>query len=71
LAEAKSWLRGLRHVEVTALAAKMSCGEARAAGEPRRKPAAQLLNVPVGADDNRPYAHPYYWAAFVLAGDPD
>jgi CHAT domain-containing protein len=20
---------------------------------------------------NRPYAHPYYWSAFVLIGDPD
>jgi CHAT domain-containing protein len=24
-----------------------------------------------GADDDRPYAAPYFWAAFVLAGDPD
>jgi hypothetical protein len=71
LAEAKSWLRGLRCVEVTALAAKMSYGEARAAGATQRKPAAQALNVPAGAADDRPYAHPYYWAAFVLAGDPD
>jgi CHAT domain-containing protein len=20
---------------------------------------------------DRPYAHPYYWSAFVLLGDPD
>ena len=25
-------------------------------------------SVPVG---ERPYAHPYYWSAFVLIGDPD
>jgi CHAT domain-containing protein len=71
LAEAKSWLRGLRREEVTALAAKLSRGEARAAGATRRKPAAQALSVPAGAADDRPYAHPYYWAAFVLTGDPD
>ena len=32
LAEAKAWLRGLRRVEVTALAAELSGGEARARG---------------------------------------
>ena len=61
---------GLRRVEVTALAAKLSGGEARAAAAPRR-PAGQALSVPAGAADDRPYAQPYYWAAFVLAGDPD
>ena len=71
LAEAKAWLRGLRRAEVTALAAKLSGGEARAAGAPRRKPAGQALSVPAGAADDRPYAHPYYWATFVLVGDPD
>src|SRR5208337_3955407 len=71
LAEAKAWLRGLRRVEVTALAAELSGGEARAAGAKRRKPAGQALSVPAGAADDRPYAQPYYWAAFVLAGDPD
>ena len=71
LAEAKAWLRGLRRVEVTALAAELSGGEARAAGATRRKPAPQALSVPAGAADDRPYAQPYYWAAFVLAGDPD
>ena len=23
------------------------------------------------ADPQRPYAHPYYWSAFILIGDPD
>jgi CHAT domain-containing protein len=26
--------------------------------------------VPAGPADQPPYAHPYYWAAFVLVGDP-
>ena len=71
LAVAKAWLRGLSRVEVTELAAKLTGGESRAAGAKRRQPAPQTLAVPAGADDDRPYAHPYYWAAFVLAGDPD
>ncbi|MGZ3432216.1 MAG: CHAT domain-containing protein [Isosphaeraceae bacterium] len=70
LAEAKAWLRGLRRVEVTALAAELSGGEARAAGATRRTPP-QAFSVPAGVADDRPYAQPYYWAAFVLAGDPD
>ncbi|MGO9596732.1 MAG: CHAT domain-containing protein [Isosphaeraceae bacterium] len=80
LAEAKTWLRGLRREDVTALvaklsdgveraAAKLSGGEARGAGATRRPPAAPVLGVPAGAADDRLYAHPYYWAAFVLAGD--
>ena len=39
LAEAKAWLRGLRRVEVLALTAELSGGEARAAGATRRNPA--------------------------------
>jgi CHAT domain-containing protein len=71
LAEAKAWLRGLRREEVTALAARLSGGEARAAGAERRKTAAPASSGPAGAGDDRPFAHPYYWAAFVLVGDPD
>ena len=33
-------------------------------GERVRQPAAQ-------AGVARPYAHPYYWSAFILIGDPD
>jgi tetratricopeptide (TPR) repeat protein len=71
LAEAKAWLRGLHRDEVTVLAAQLSGGESRAAGAKARKPASQALSAPAGAADDRPYAHPYYWAAFVLVGDPD
>jgi hypothetical protein len=76
LAEAKSWLRGLSRDEAAQRAAKMSDGVARGKrpklppvlpaevkeGEPREK---------ASTDRDRPYAHPYYWAAFVLIGDPD
>jgi CHAT domain-containing protein len=34
--------------------------------EPKRAPA---TTEPTGP--GRPYAHPYYWAAFILVGDPD
>jgi hypothetical protein len=71
LAEAKAWLRGLRREEVTALAADLSGGEARAKGASKRKTASPAPGVPAGPADDRPYAHPYYWAAFVLVGDPD
>ena len=82
LAEAKTWLRGLRRGDVTALVAKLSGGEARAeakvsgakdraAGATRRQPASQALGVLAGAAGDRLYAHPCYWAAFVLVGDPD
>ena len=46
--------------------------EARGKGALKRKPAAITPVLPPGTDDaDRPYAHPYYWAAFVLVGDPD
>jgi tetratricopeptide (TPR) repeat protein len=71
LAEAKAWLRGLRREEVAALAADLSGGEARAKGATKRKTEDSAPGVPAGPADDRPYAHPYYWAAFVLVGDPD
>jgi hypothetical protein len=68
LAEAKAWLRGLRGPEAAVLAAESSGGEARAAGATRRKPAQPPS--PTGSADDRPYADPYYWASFILIGDP-
>jgi tetratricopeptide (TPR) repeat protein len=71
LAEAKSWLRGLSRDEVAKLAASLSGGEARAKSATKRKDGTPAPTIPAGRGDERPYAHPYYWAAFVLVGDPD
>jgi CHAT domain-containing protein len=71
LREAKAWLRGRRRAEVLAAIAELSGGAARLEPAQGRQPAGLAATVPAGGDDDRPYAAPYYWAAFVLAGDPD
>ena len=68
LDEAKRWLRGLTEGEVGPALEALPRGEvgplATAGAAPPRAAAAE---APAGP---RPYAHPYYWAAFVLIGDP-
>src|SRR5262249_25572727 len=59
LREAKHWLRNLTADEVQQWAAALPAGER---GERARPPAARSAA--------RPYAHPYYWAAFILIGGP-
>jgi CHAT domain-containing protein len=71
LAEAKGWLRELTRDQVAKLAASLSGGEARSKGAEKRKEAAPALTVTAGPGNDHPFAHPYYWAAFVLVGDPD
>jgi CHAT domain-containing protein len=58
LREAKQWLRTLSCDEVNFKLEQISRGEVRS----RRKSA-----TPTAA---HPYAHPYYWAGFILTGDP-
>jgi CHAT domain-containing protein len=71
LAEAKTWLRELSREEAVQRAAQLSQGVPRGKGRPLRL--LQLTPPPaVGAAENdRPFAHPYYWAAFVLIGQAD
>jgi CHAT domain-containing protein len=71
LREAKTWLRGLRRTEVLALTAELSGGVERGKDAKARQPAELTAAVSAGGDNDRPYAPPYFWAAFVLAGDPD
>ena len=69
LAEAKAWLRTLTVSQAADLAANLSHGIARGAGH---KTTVVGLNPPPGTESNaHPYDHPYYWAAFVLIGDPE
>ena len=46
-------------------------GPASALSTPETRIASNAPAVPAGAPEDRPYAHPYFWAAFVLIGDPD
>jgi CHAT domain-containing protein len=58
LAEAKAWLRALTSNELEERLAELP------RGSPRNRPPAPA------AEGARPYGHPYYWAAFILIGDP-
>jgi CHAT domain-containing protein len=72
LAEAQSWLRGLTRREAEGLAVALSGGAWRgkverlqlAPTDPKQPP-------PAPRAGDRPFAHPYYWSAFILLGDPD
>ncbi len=71
LQEAKSWLRGLSRSEALAVTAALSGGVERGKGTKGRMRAEVSAANPAGDDNDRPYAAPHFWAAFVLVGDPD
>jgi tetratricopeptide (TPR) repeat protein len=68
LTEAQKWLRGLSREEALRLAADLTKGVVRAKGRPALPEKAE---VPATKGEDKPFAHPYYWAAFALIGDPD
>jgi CHAT domain-containing protein/Flp pilus assembly protein TadD len=61
LREAKAWLRELTRDQVADQVARLP--KLERGGERARQPAA--------ATQTRPFAHPYYWSAFILIGDPN
>jgi hypothetical protein len=71
LQEAKVWLRGLSRSEALAVTATLSGGVERGKGTKGRQAVALSATIPAGDENDRPYAAPHLWAAFVLAGDPD
>jgi CHAT domain-containing protein len=71
LDDAKHWLRELTVDEVGAELAALERGTVRPlakADGPAPREASSAPTKPIGV---RPYAHPYYWAAFILIGDPN
>ncbi len=70
LREAKDWLRTVTAGEALERLGTLTQGVVR--GE--RPAHDEMAAVPTPNDagkDYRPYAHPRYWAAFILIGDPD
>jgi CHAT domain-containing protein len=71
LAEAKAWLRTLTRKEAEKLATALTEGDSRSKPTSKRPP----LEMPPAASKAKsgdcPFAHPHYWAAFVLTGDPE
>jgi tetratricopeptide (TPR) repeat protein len=67
LREAKRWLRTLPRVEVEKLASRLAKGELRAKEEPK----GTQVPAPAIPRGDTPFAHPRYWAAFILIGDPE
>jgi tetratricopeptide (TPR) repeat protein len=70
LHEAKEWLRNLTQNEVDSKLATIDRGPERPLVKPNgpANAAATPTSKPAGV---RPFAHPYYWAAFILIGDPN
>jgi tetratricopeptide (TPR) repeat protein len=71
LREAKTCLRGLPRAEVETLAGKLAKGVVRATEEPRTPAAPMKVPKPAVPAGDKPFAHPRYWAAFILIGDPE
>jgi len=70
LTEAKVWLRTPPREKAMKRAVSLSEGVAR--GKRLALPPLEVTPTPaVEAKEDHPFAHPYFWAAFVLIGDPN
>jgi tetratricopeptide (TPR) repeat protein len=72
LAEAKRWLRELPAEEALQLTAAATHGIVRGSRgkDEELRLAVPATNPKLPGKDVRPFAHPRFWAAFVLVGDP-
>ncbi len=71
LAEAKDWLRNLSLEEATQRLGTITDGVARGKDQPALKVTPPAAEPKANPKEAKPFAHPRYWAAFVLIGDPN
>jgi CHAT domain-containing protein len=71
LHEAKQWLRNLSLAEATQRLGAITAGVARGKDQPALKVVTPTAEPKADPKEVRPFAHPKYWAAFILIGDPD
>ena len=69
LREAKQWLRNVPASEALTRLGEISDGVVRGP-RPAREEMRGVPKPKEAAGDYRPYAHPRYWSAFILLGDP-
>jgi CHAT domain-containing protein len=70
LEESKRWLQALPREDALKHTAAVYAGLDR--GPRKKRPIAPALLERTGeGKEDFPYAHPYYWASFILIGDPD
>jgi CHAT domain-containing protein/tetratricopeptide (TPR) repeat protein len=71
LTEAKQWLRQLPRQEAQELAARLSAGKLSDTVTRLGIATLNIKEAPKLPQGEHPYAHPFFWATFVLIGDPD
>jgi tetratricopeptide (TPR) repeat protein len=71
LAEAKQWLRNLSLEEATQRLGAISNGVARGEVQEALKVEPPVADPKADPKEVKPFAHPRYWAAFILIGDPN
>jgi hypothetical protein len=71
LAEARQWLRELPLAQALSALARISGGVVRGEERPARiHPNVVDRGQSAARSADPPFAHPYYWAPFILVGDP-
>ncbi len=70
LQEAKRWLRSLTVDQIDGELAALPRGDVRPLAKVDGTASVGTATSP-NSGGKRPYKHPYFWAAFVLVGDPD
>jgi CHAT domain-containing protein len=70
LREAKQWLRNVPASEALTRLGVLTQGMVRGP-RPVREEMREVPKPKDAAGDYKPYAHPLYWSAFILLGDPD